>query len=260
MNRAFLDFRSCFAPWIKWEWRRWKTNRQKRPENIQFYSFMRSPIWSHPIYLHYQPPEKLTSNPCSCGPANICLMLTTLLHASVKAQETPGPLPQYLPSHTLLLPSLTWIIHPQTVCMELMSQLLREPQRHPDCCTKPPPLLALYSPPDVHGAEWWIMGRHSSALFCRVTTLEGDCMWLSAAGPIFKHIHGYCDVMWPTAGCTRACSWAYMCERPYAGTFNWYFYACMCKQIASWIINRGKSCVSLQFPHLCWSWTLLGSR
>lgn len=209
MNRAFLDFRSCFALWIKWEWRRWKTNRQKRPENIRFYSFMRSPIWRRPIYLPYQPPEKLTSH---LQPVQLwsCQHLPDVDHPPPCFSKSPGdPWPPATAppfTHTLLLPSLTWIIHLQPVCMELMSQLLREPQRHPDCCTKPPPsLLVLDSPPDVHGAEWWIMGRHSLALFCRDTTLEGDCMWLSAAGPLFKHIHGYCDVMWPTAGCTRAC-------------------------------------------------------
>lgn len=70
---------------------------QKSPEKIQFIRLIYALPYAR-IPLLYQPPAKLTCNLCSCGAANICLMLTTLLHASVKAQETPGLLPQHLPS------------------------------------------------------------------------------------------------------------------------------------------------------------------
>lgn len=85
-----------------------------------------------------------------------------LLHASVKAPGNSGLLRQPPPSttHTLLCPSLTWITHDHTVCVQLMSQLLQEPPRH-WWLHNTIPSLALCSPPDVHGAEWWIMGHLS---------------------------------------------------------------------------------------------------
>lgn len=90
-------------------------------------------------------------------------------------------------------------------------------------------------------------GSPSSALFCRVTTLEGDCMRFSAARPIFMPSARllWCNVA-PNAGCTRACGCAYICKHAYRGRFNWYFYACVCKQMPGWILEDGKGRASLQ--------------
>lgn len=80
------------------------------------------------------------------NPPNICLMswwtdqrLSCLCHQTLKRTLATCNTSLLHTQNIIVQPSITWIMHHQTVCTELMSQLLREPQRHPytDGYTKP---------------------------------------------------------------------------------------------------------------------------
>lgn len=154
MNQAFLNLLVI----LHFEWS--ENGGNARLASIKVWrnssgAFVLLPMWMRHISL-----------PCTCvwatNEAHLWhAAVALLLHASVKAPGSTGLLWQPPPpTHTSLCPSLTWITHDQTVCVELMSQLLREPQRH-RWLHNAVPSLALCSPPDVRGAEWWIMGHHS---------------------------------------------------------------------------------------------------
>lgn len=158
-------------------------------------AYLCTPLCSHPIYLPYQPPAKLTCNLCSCGAANICLMLTTLLlHASVKAQETPGLLPQHFPS-THFTPPVPHMNNTSSESLHGVNESIAS-RASETLMVAPAPLAC--APLATRCPQCRVMnyGSPSLALFCRVTTLEGDCMRFSAAWPIFMPIH-CCDVKWP---------------------------------------------------------------
>lgn len=156
-----------------------------------------------------------------------------LLYASVKSLGSPGLLRQHPPpTHTLLCPSLTWITHDQTVCVELMSQLLREPQRH-WWLHNTIPLLATRCP----RCRVMNYGSPFSALFCcavkAITCGLVQHGWSSNTWTAKLRL--WCNVD-PTAVCPWACRWGYMLEHAYEGRFNWYFYACVNKHPAEYLI------------------------
>lgn len=118
-------------------------------------------------------------------------MLTTLLlHASVKAQETPGLLPQHLPS-THFTPPVPHMNNTSSNSLHGVNESIAS-----RASETPPPLACAPLATRCPRCRVMNYGSPSSALFCRVTTLEGDCMRFSAARPIFVPIH-CCDVMWP---------------------------------------------------------------
>lgn len=146
-------FRSYFALWIKGEWRRQTTNMQKEQPVHQAW------IWMYHIYLPWDTNQAHLQH---AAVAFLLFLLLLLLQASVKALGSPDLLRQPPPPiHTFLRSSLTWITHDQTVCVELISQLLRGPHRHWWLHKATSPHWCLASPPDVHGGEWWIIGHHS---------------------------------------------------------------------------------------------------
>lgn len=157
---------------------------QKSPEKIQFIRLIYALPYAR-IPLLYQPPAKLTCNLCSCGAANICLMLTTLLHASVKAQETPGLLPQHLPS-THFTPPVPHMNNTSSDSLHGVNESIASRASETLMAAPAPPPFAC-APLATRCPRCRVMnyGPPSSALFCRVTTLEGDCMRFSAARPIF---------------------------------------------------------------------------
>lgn len=153
-------------------------------------------------------------------------------------------------------------MHHQTVCVELNESIalrawetLMAAQSRPLACS----LLTARCP------QCRVMnyGSSYSALFCRVATSGGDCMWFSAARLIFQHIRRAARRLWcnaePPATCTWACRWGYMREHAYEGRLNRDFYARVCEQTPGWILDHGESCAVLQFPVLtgAYSWTLL---
>lgn len=250
-------FRSCFALWIKGEWKRQMINMQKEHPAHQAY-LCTHPLWMYHIYLPWDTNQAHLQH--AAVAFLLFLHLLLLLQASVKALGSPGLLRQPpSPIRTFLCPSLTWITHDQTVCVELISQLLPGPHRHWWLHKAASPHWRLAPPPDVHGGEWWIIGHHSLP---------------SSAGAV-KAIprglvrHGWssntCNVARRGSGGTwtppQSVTWTF--RRCYVCRFSWYIYACVNTHTPGWILDRGESCVSLQFPVLTGTFPgalLLGSH
>lgn len=136
------------------------------------------------VFMHLSPMD-VSHLPALCmclrhtKPISDMALLLLLLQASVKAPGSPGLLRQPPPpTHTLLCPSLTWIMHDQTVCVELISQLLRGPHRHwwLHKATSPRWRPARHQMSTVQSDELWVTILHLLPL-CR----EGDRALFSAA-------------------------------------------------------------------------------
>lgn len=166
-----------------------------------------------------------SSPPCSCGPPPpLCFS---------KIPGEPWPPATASPSNThftLPIPhmnntwsdSLCWV---NESIASRASETLMASQHHP---------LARHQMSTVQSDELWVTILRP-LLPCR----EGNHMWFSAARLIFKHMDCKAAALvqcGPAAVCPWACRWGYMLEHAYEGRFNWYFYACVNKHPAEYLI------------------------
>lgn len=195
--------------------------------------FMHSPKWMRCIYpsLYLCLSHQQSSPPtCSCAPSSFLL----LLHSKCPGEPRPPAIASPSNTHfTLPVPHMnnTW---PDSLCWvnesiaSTASETLMASQRRPLTGAR----LATRCP----RCRVMNYGSSFSALFCD----EGDRTWVSAARLIFKHTHLGALRLWCKVNPTAVCTWAwrrgYRREHAYEGRFNWYFYACVNKHPAEYLI------------------------
>lgn len=142
------------------------------------------------------------------GPASICLMLTTPPPCFSKSPGDPWPPATASPFNTHFTPPVPHMNNTSSDSLHGVNESIAS--RASEALMAAPSRPLACAPFATRCPRCRVMnyGSPSLALFCHVTTLEGDCMWFSAARLIFMPIHLKARLLWcnvaPTAAAEHA--------------------------------------------------------